>query len=166
MLFRSNGILSVKAKDKATSKEQSVRIEASSGLSKEDVERMKHDAESHASEDKRKKELAEARNIADTLIYATEKALRDAGDKVPKDIRDDIEKKKTELAEALKGEDVPRIQSATQAFSAASQKIGEFLYKQTPPNTGGDAKAGEGQEPREVEHEEIKDDTNENKSGS
>ena len=162
----ANGILSVKAKDKATSKEQSVRVEASSGLSKEDIERMKQDAESHASEDKRKKELVEARNIADTLTYATEKALRDAGDKVPKDIRDDIEKKKTELTEALKGEDVSRIQSATQAFSASSQKIGEFLYKQTPPNAGSDAKAGEGQEPREVEHEEIKDDTNENKSGS
>ena len=81
----ANGILTVKAKDKATGKEQSIRIEASTGLSKDEIEKMKKDAEMHAEEDKKKKELIEARNLADTLVYTTEKALRDAGDKITAD---------------------------------------------------------------------------------
>lgn len=157
----ANGILSVKAKDKATRKEQSVRVEASSGLSKDDIERMKHDADTHASDDKQKKELAEVKNMADTLMYATDKALREAGDKVPKDIKDDIEKKKSDLAEALKSDDVSRIKISTEAYSVASQKVGEHLYTQQ----GAPATDADTQQPREVEHEEIKDDTDGTKPG-
>lgn len=153
----ANGILSVKAKDKATGKEQSVRIESSSGLSKDEIERMKQDAAAHAAEDKQKKELAETKNIADTLIYTTEKALLEAGDKIPKDVSDDIQKKKEELAEALKGDNVENIRQKTQTFSAASQKIGEILYRpeQSTPE----------QQPREVEHEDIKGDNETNEPG-
>jgi molecular chaperone DnaK len=159
----ANGILSVKAKDKATAKEQSVRIEATSGLSKEEIERMKQDAATHADEDKKKRDLAEARNIGDTLIYTTDKALADAGDKVPSDIKTDVEKKKGELAEALKGENIDEIKTKTQAFSASAQKIGEYLYTQQ-----GEAKPGaqNPSEPRTVEHEEIKDDNKDNEGKS
>ncbi len=156
----ANGILSVKAKDKASGKEQSVRIEASSGLSKEDVERMKQDAAMHAEEDKKKKELIEAKNIADTLIYTTEKALTDAGDKVPAAIRDEITKQKTDLDSALKGDDAALIKEKSAAYSAAAQKIGEYLYKQNP------ADAQKADEPRPVEHEEIKDDNKDNEQKS
>ncbi len=153
----ANGILSVKAKDKATGKEQSVRIEASSGLSKDEIERMKQDATAHATEDKKKKELAESKNIADTLIYTAEKSLHEAGDKITKDVSDDIQRKKEELLEALKGDSVENIQQKTQAFAAASQKIGEILYqKQSAP---------ENAQPREVEHEDIKGDNETNESG-
>ncbi len=152
-----NGILSVKAKDKATSKEQSVRIEASSGLSKDEIERMKQDATAYAAEDQKKKELAESKNIADTLIYTAEKGLREAGDKIPKDVADDIQKKKEELTEALKGDLVETIKQKTQAFAAASQKIGEILYQKqaAPENT----------QPREVEHEDVKGDNETNEPG-
>ena len=148
----ANGILSVKAKDKGTGKEQFVRIEASSGLSKEDIERMKRDAEAHAEEDKRKRELAEVKNIADTMIYTTDKALREAGEKVPQGIRDDINKKKTDLEDALKKDDVSGIRNASQIYSEAAQKIGEYLYKQGTEGSSGT------QGPRDVEHEDIKDD--------
>ncbi|MEK7150971.1 MAG: molecular chaperone DnaK [Patescibacteria group bacterium] len=151
----ANGILSVKAKDKATNKEQSVRIEASSGLSKEEVERMKQDAAAHADEDKKKKEIIEAKNIADTMVYTTDKAIRDAGDKVPADIKTDIEKKKADLTEVLKGESLDEIKAKTQEYSLSAQKIGEFLYKQDASSAESTPKQDE---PRTVEHEEIKDD--------
>lgn len=147
----ANGILSVKAKDKASGKEQSVRIEASSGLANEDIERMKKDAEQHAAEDKKKRELAEVRNTADTLIYATEKALADAGDKVPADLKSDIEKKRDELREAIKSDNSDTIKEKTIAFSQASQKIGELLYKQQE-NAPKDSQT---EQPREVEHEDV-----------
>lgn len=147
----ANGILSVKAKDKGTSKEQSVRVEASSGLSKEDIERMKQDAAAHADEDKKKREVVEVKNIADSMIYTTDKAIREGGDKVPANIKEEIEKAKIDLQEALKGEDVEVIRSKTQTYSQAAQKIGEYLYKQ-------DQSQNAQQEPKEVEHEEIKKD--------
>lgn len=152
----ANGILSVKARDKATGKEQSVRIEASSGLSKEDIERMKQDAATHAEEDKKKRELIEAKNIADTLLYTTDKALREAGDKAPADIKSEIEQKKTELAEALKTDDLDRIKEKSQAFSVSAQKLGEHMYKQGAPQQNTQ------EEPRTVEHEDVKDDNKPN----
>jgi molecular chaperone DnaK len=158
----ANGILSVKAKDKATSKEQSVRIEASSGLSKEDIERMKQDATVHADEDKKKREVIEARNIADTLMYTTEKALRDSGDKVPADIKEDIEKRKVELQEALKSESIDDIKQKSQAYSLSAQKIGEYLYKQDKQEGG--ASDPSKAEPRTVEHEDVKEDNKDNES--
>jgi molecular chaperone DnaK len=125
----ANGILNVKAKDKATGKEQSVRIEATTGLSKDEIERMKKDAETHAEEDKKKKELIEVRNMADTLIYSTEKAMRDAGDKITADEKKPVEEAIENLKKVKDGEDVEAIKKSTEEMSVAAQKIGEKLYK-------------------------------------
>ncbi len=129
----ANGILNVKAKDKATGKEQKIRIEASSGLSKEEIEKMKQDAQLHADEDRRKKEAIEVKNTADTLVYASEKALRDAGDKVPADTKKIIEEKIEMLKKEKEGSDIAAIKSATEDLSREVQKIGEMMYKQQPP---------------------------------
>ncbi|OGF88618.1 molecular chaperone DnaK, partial [Candidatus Giovannonibacteria bacterium RIFCSPLOWO2_02_FULL_43_54] len=126
----ANGILSVKAKDKASNKEQSIRIEASSGLSKEEIERMKKDAEMHADEDKKKKESVEAKNRADTLVYTAEKALKDAGDKIEQGIKDEIQAKIDELKKVKDTNDVAAIKTAEEALSKTIQKIGEAMYKQ------------------------------------
>lgn len=125
----ANGILSVKAKDKATGKEQSIRIEASTGLSKDEIERMKKDAEMHAEEDKKKKELIEARNMADTLSYSTEKAMKDAGDKITADEKKPVEDAIAELNKVKNGDNLDEIKAKTEALSQAAQKIGEKLYK-------------------------------------
>ena len=146
-----NGILNVKAKDKATNKEQSIRIEASSGLSKEDIEKMKKDAEMHADEDKKKKDLAEARNGADTLVYTAEKSLRDGGDKVPADTKKSVEEKIEALKKVKDGEDVSVIKTATDELSKLLQTIGEALYKKEEKNP---PDGGEG--PRDAEFEEKK----------
>lgn len=125
----ANGVLSVKAKDKATSREQSVRIEASSSLSKEEIERMKKDAELHAEEDRKKREQAEVKNTSDTLIYTSEKALQEAGDKIPSDIKTEIESKIKALRELKDKDDIDAIKRASQELSSSIQKIGEILYK-------------------------------------
>jgi len=139
----ANGILSVKAKDKATGKEQSIRIEASTGLSKEEVEKMKKDAEVHAEEDKKKKELVETRNMADTLVFTTEKAIRDAGDKITAEEKKPVEEAIEKLKKVKDSDSAPEIKKATEELSTAAQKIGEKLYKaaqeaqqasQTPPS--------------------------------
>lgn len=169
----ANGILNVKAKDKATNKEQSIRIEASTGLSKDEIEKMKRDAETHMEEDKKKKELIEARNMADTLVYTTEKALRDAGDKITADEKKPIEDAITELNKVKGGDDTEAIKKATETLSQAAQKIGEKLYKaasdaqaaaganQGPAGTPGaenpsGATSGESVEPKEAEVEDKK----------
>ncbi|PJE64478.1 MAG: molecular chaperone DnaK [Candidatus Ryanbacteria bacterium CG10_big_fil_rev_8_21_14_0_10_43_42] len=126
----ANGILNVKAKDKTSGKEQSIRIEASSGLSTEEIERMKRDAETHAEEDKKIKELIEEKNTADTLIHTAEKALADGGEKVPADIKTDVESRIADLKKAKDGNDKPAIETAAKALSAAMQKIGEHLSSQ------------------------------------
>lgn len=132
----ANGILSVKAKDKATSKEQSIRVEASSGLSKEEVERMREEAAAYGEEDRKKKGVIEMQNAADTLIYTAEKSLRDAGDKVSSDIRKDVEEKIETLKKAKESGEVASIEGGTQALSQSLQKIGEALYsKKTDQNT-------------------------------
>ncbi|MEX0877439.1 MAG: molecular chaperone DnaK [Candidatus Spechtbacterales bacterium] len=129
----ANGILNVNAKDKATGKEQSVRIEASSGLSDEEVEKMKKDAETHEEEDKKKKELVDAKNEAETLAYATEKSLKEHGDKVDESIKTDIEEKVKALNGVRAKEDATSedIKKAVQELSTASQKLGEEIYKAT-----------------------------------
>jgi molecular chaperone DnaK len=124
----ANGILSVKAKDKATGKEQSIRIEASTGLSKEEVEKMAKDAEAHAEEDKKKKEAVEARNMADTLVYTTEKALRESGEKISADKKKPVEEKIEALKKVKDGEDIEAIKKATEELSQEAQKIGQELY--------------------------------------
>ena len=137
----ANGILSVKAKDKATGKEQSIRIEASTGLSKEEVEKMKKDAEAHAEEDKKKKDLVEARNLADTLAYTTEKALREAGDKVSADKKKPVEEKIAALKKVKDSDDIAAIKKATEELSQEAQKIGQELYQAA--QAADKAKAGE-----------------------
>lgn len=150
----ANGILSVTAKDKATNKTQSIRIESSTGLSKEEIERMKKDAELHAEEDKRKKELVETRNMADSLVYTTEKALRDAGDKVSGDEKKPVEEAITELNAVKNGDDLESIRKASQKLSEAAQKIGEKLYKAASENTSsGPEKAGSSEAPSTPEGE-------------
>ncbi|MCX8016154.1 MAG: molecular chaperone DnaK [Patescibacteria group bacterium] len=125
----ANGILKVIARDKATGKEQSVRIEASTGLSKEEIERMKKEAEMHLEEDRKKKELAEAKNQAENLIYVSEKTLREGGDKVSSEERKEIEEKINDLKDAIKNDDINRIKTATQNLSLAIQKIGAKMYQ-------------------------------------
>lgn len=126
----SNGILKVTAKDKSTGKEQSIKIEASSGLTEADIERMKKEAEEHAGEDAKKKELIDARNLAEQMVYTAEKALKDHGDKVAAEIKDDVTTKITTLNEAKGKDDVAIIKSATEALSTSMQKIGEAMSAQ------------------------------------
>jgi molecular chaperone DnaK len=128
----ANGILNVSAKDKATGKSQSIKIEGSSGISKDEVERMKKDAEMHATDDKKKQEMIEAKNIADTLIYTCEKTIKDAGDKIKAEDKKDIEEKINVLKESQKSDSIEDIKAKTQELSAAVQKVGAELYKQEP----------------------------------
>jgi molecular chaperone DnaK len=139
----ANGILSVSAKDKATGKEQSIRIEASSGVSKEEIERMKQDAQVHAEEDKKRKEKVEAKNIAESLVYSTEKALKDSGDKISEDKKKPVIEKMEALKEVLKKEEstTEDIKKATEEFSTEAQKIGEELYKAAQPTPEASASA-------------------------
>lgn len=125
----ANGILQVKAKEKKTGKEQSIRIEASSGLSKDEVERMKQEASVHAEEDKRRKEAVEVKNTADSLVYTAEKSLRDAGDTISDDIKKDVQEKIDSLKTVKDAEDIQAIKNAAEALSVSMQKIGEALYK-------------------------------------
>jgi len=138
----ANGILHVKAKDKATGKEQSIRIEASSGLSKEEIEKMKKDAELHAEEDKKKKEKVEVKNNAEALIYSTEKTLRDFAGKIIEDVKKSLEEKIAELKKVKDGDDLAAIKKAAEELAVEAQKIGTELYKQ-PGGEGGEPKGPE-----------------------
>jgi molecular chaperone DnaK len=125
----ANGIVSVTAKDKATGKEQQIRIQASGGLSDADIQKMVKDAEAHAADDKKRRALAEAKNQADALVHSTEKALTDHGDKVDAAERTAIENAIAALKEAVKSDDADDIQQKTQALAQASMKLGEAMYK-------------------------------------
>lgn len=131
----ANGILNVKAKDKATGKEQSIRIEASSGLSKDDIEKMKRDAETHAAEDAKKKDAAEARNLAEQMIYTAEKSLKDHGDKITDEIKTGVNQKIEDLKKVKDQGDATAIKSATEALSTELSKIGEHISKQNPQDS-------------------------------
>ncbi len=135
----ANGILSVTAKDKASGKANSIKITASSGLSKEEVEKMKKDAATHEADDKTKRDGIEAKNIAEQLIYTSEKALKDAGEKVPADLRKTIEDKVSDLKRAKDATpvDFAAVKSATEALSTEIQKIGQYMSQQSAP--GGQA---------------------------
>ncbi|MFQ3547233.1 MAG: molecular chaperone DnaK [Termitinemataceae bacterium] len=132
----ANGIVHVSAKDLGTGKEQKIRIESSSGLSEADIERMVKEAEAHAEEDRRERERAEARNEADTLIYTTEKTLKDLGDKVSGADRSKIEAAVADLKKAMEGTDVAEIKAKTEALKQASYKIAEEMYKNAGPQPG------------------------------
>ncbi|MBP9782495.1 MAG: molecular chaperone DnaK [Candidatus Pacebacteria bacterium] len=123
----ANGILQVKAKDKTSGKEQSIRIEASSGLTDEDIKRMQTEADAHAEEDKKKKELAEEKNLADTLVHTAEKSLRDAEGKIGDDIKSDVQTKIDAVKTARNGDDSSAIKAASEALSDAMMKIGEAM---------------------------------------
>ena len=127
----ANGILNVKAKDKASGKEQSITITASSGLSKDEVERMKQDAALHADEDKKKRELIDVRNGADSLVFTAEKAVKDAGDKIPADVKKEVEEKIEAVKKVKDGEDKDAIKKATDDLGQTIQKIGQAMYGST-----------------------------------
>ena len=151
----ANGILNVSAKDKQSGKTQSIKIEGSSGLSKEEVEKMKKDAELHAAEDKKKQELIEARNLADSMVYTAEKTLKDGGEKVPVDMKKAAEEKITALKETVKNDNIDDIKAKTKELSEVMQKVGAELQKsgaQTPP-TGDQKPEDKKDEPKADEGE-------------
>jgi molecular chaperone DnaK len=146
----ANGILNVTAKDKATGKEQKVTITASTNLNKGDIERMVQEARQHEAEDRKRRELIDARNTADSLVYQTEKALHDLGDKVPSAERSTIEDKINNLKQVAQGDDINRIKQASEEVQQAFHALSQQLYAQgqpqpetpggpsTPPQSGGD----------------------------
>ncbi|UCC61029.1 MAG: Hsp70 family protein, partial [Dehalococcoidia bacterium] len=142
----ANGILSVKAHDKGTGREQKITITASSGLSTEEVEKLQHEAEIHAAEDANKREEIEARNMADNLAYTAERTLREHGDKVPTELKEEIEGKVEAVKTALSGSDIEQLNRAAQELSEAMQKLGAAVYGQEgapPPEEAGEAGAEE-----------------------
>ena len=139
----ANGILHVSAKDLGTGKEQSIKITASSGLSEEEIEKMQKDAELHADEDKKRKELVEAKNQADSLIYATEKSLKDLGDKVDAATKENVEKEIENLKQIVKNDDVEAIKKGVESLTQASHKLAEIMYSQaSQQQPGGGPEAG------------------------
>lgn len=170
----ANGIVNVNAKDKATNKEQQIRIQASGGLSEADIEKMVKDAEAHAEEDKARKSAVEAKNHAEALVHSTEKALAEHGNKVGEAERSAIENAMADLKEALKGDDAEAIKSKTNTLAQASMKLGEAMYK--AQQGGGDAGApggdhdsatgadGKKEDVVDAEFTEVDDDKNNKKS--
>jgi molecular chaperone DnaK len=167
----ANGIVNVSAKDKATSKEQSIQITASSGLSKEEIERAVKEAELHADEDRKKKELVEARNHADSLIYSTEKSIKDLGDKVDAQTKHKVETAIEPLKKAMEGDNVAEIKRLSEELTQASHKLAEAMYRQASQSgaegqtgaaagQGGSQSAASGADDDVVDadFEEVKDD--------
>jgi len=138
----ANGIVHVGAKDLATQKEQSIRITASSGLNKDEIDKMVKDAQAHAAEDKKKRELVEVRNEADNRIYGIEKLLSEHGDKISEEDRNKIKEEIVATRKAMEGNDLDAIRTATQNLVRASQKIGEEMYKKTASSGAGASEAG------------------------
>ncbi|MGI5835800.1 MAG: molecular chaperone DnaK [Chloroflexota bacterium] len=153
----ANGILNVSAKDKATGKEQRITIQASSGLTKDEIDRMVKEAEMHAAEDQRRKDEVEARNVADTAAYQAEKMLRDLGDKVPADIKSEVEGKIAAVRSALQGQDAQYIRQTTDELNTSLQKIGQHIYGQQQPGQepppGGEQPGDKGPDEGTVEGE-------------
>jgi molecular chaperone DnaK len=164
----ANGILNVSAKDKATGKQQSIVIKASSGLSDDEIDKMVKDAEAHADEDKKLRTLVDARNAADNMIHATEKSLKDLGDKVDAGEKSKAEAAINEVKEAVKGEDLAQIETKTKALTEIAGKIAEKAYAAQAEATnagssgggdaGADASSKGGEEVVDAEFEEVKED--------
>jgi molecular chaperone DnaK len=161
----ANGIVNVQASDKATGKEQSIRIQASGGLSEADIERMVKDAESHAAEDKERRELVETRNQGEALVHSTERMLKDFGDKVAAADKSTVQAALTELKTAIQGEDVAAIKQKVDALAQASMKLGEAMYAASQGAAaagggaaGGPAEGGGGPDVVDVDFEEVRDD--------
>ena len=165
----ANGILNVKAKDKASGKEQSIRIEASSGLSKEDIAKMQKDAELHDEEDKKKREAVEVKNISDQMIYTAEKSVKDNADKITEEIKKGVEEKVEALKKVKDGTDMDAIKKASEELSTEMSKIGEYMAKQAQeaqaaqPNTGAAGEAPKDENVRDAEFKEEKKDNGEQK---
>ncbi len=161
----ANGILSVSAKDKASGKEQSIKIEASSGLSEADIEKMKKDAETHADEDKKKKESIEKKNIAEQLIYTAEKTLKDGEGKIKDDTKSEVEEKIKNLREKLDSGNPDEISKLTEELSASLQKAGGEMTQQSTETAKGEGnkKSEENVKDAEVEEDDKKDENEDNK---
>jgi molecular chaperone DnaK len=140
----ANGILNVRAQDKGTGKEQKITITASSGLSKDEVEKMRREAEAHAADDTRKKEEVETKNVAEATVYSAEKTIREYGDKIPADLKSEVEGKIAATRSALQGTDISYIKSSLQALNDSMQKIGAAVYQKTSPPPGGGPSGQEG----------------------
>jgi molecular chaperone DnaK len=156
----ANGIVNVSAKDQATGKEQSIQITASSGLSKEEIDSLVKDAEAHADEDKKKRELVEARNSADAMIYSTEKSISDLGDKVDSETKTKVESAISTLKKAMEGEDTAEIKRCSEELTTASHKLAEAMYQQASANEQQAAGAGAesaGQEGGSAPEEDVVD---------
>ena len=143
----ANGIVNVSAKDIATGKEQSIQITASSGLSEEEIDRLVKDAELHAEDDKKKREIVEARNQADALIYSTEKSIKELGDKVDEATKSQVETQISALKTAMEGEDAAEIKRLSEELTQSSHKLAEAMYKQAAEANAGGADAGAGSGP-------------------
>jgi molecular chaperone DnaK len=159
----ANGIVNVSAKDKATGKEQQIRIQASGGLSEGDIEKMVKDAEAHAEEDKKRKAAVEAKNHAEALVHSTEKALSEHGSKIGDADRSAIENAMADLKEALKGDDADAIQQKTNTLAQASMKLGEAMYKQqqeaaASASTGASSSGEKKEDVVDAEFTEVDDD--------
>ena len=135
----ANGIVNVQAKDKGTGKEQQIRIQASGGLSDAEVEKMVKDAEANAAEDKKRRQSAEARNQADSLVHATQKQLDEHGDKISADLKGQVETALAEAKTALEGDDVDAINAKAQALTEVAMKMGQEIYSQEQANAASDA---------------------------
>jgi molecular chaperone DnaK len=155
----ANGIVNVTAKDKATGKEQQIRIQASGGLNEADIDKMVKDAEAHAAEDKKKRELVEARNHAEALVHSTERTLKEQGEKVPAGDKAAVESAVAELRQAMSGEDAAAIKAKTDALAQAAMKLGEAMYKAQAAGAGepGAAAAGGAQPGGEGADEKVVD---------
>ena len=170
----ANGIVNVSAKDKATGKEQQIRIQASGGLSDGDIDQMVKDAEAHAEDDKKRREVVEARNVADSLIYSTEKSLGEYGDKVSPEDKEAIETELAALKSAIEKEDADEIKAKTESLSQVSMKLGEAMYQasqeeaatsaEQPTGNGGDGAGGGADDVVDADFEEVDDDADKNKT--
>jgi molecular chaperone DnaK len=153
----ANGIVHVSAKDLGTGKEQSIRITASSGLSEEEIKKMVKDADAHAAEDKKRRELAEVRNQLDSLIYTTEKSLKEYGDKIDAGDKQTIEDAIAKGKKAMEANDVGAIKSAQEELTRSSHKLAEAMYAKASKGTGA-AGAGAGAGPQEGPHQKAQED--------
>jgi molecular chaperone DnaK len=149
----ANGIVNVSAKDKQSGKEQTIRIQASGGLTEADIQRMVREAEAHAEDDKRRKELVEARNHADAAIYAAEKSLKEAEGRVPADVKSDVEQSVSALKDAMSGEDIQRIKQATERLSQAAARIAEAMRQATAGAGSAPGSAQQDDQPNVVDAE-------------
>jgi molecular chaperone DnaK len=160
----ANGIVNVSAKDKGTGKEQQIRIQASGGLNEADIEQMVQDAEKFAEEDKKRREQAEARNNADSLVHATEQQLSEHGDKIDADLKSEVEAAIAETRTALEGDDVEAIKTKSEALTQAAMKMGQTIYEKeqaaaaSPEADGGGDASSADEEVVDAEFSEVDED--------